>query len=116
MILYANDRDLIPEEVWIRLEGQSDDGASFRGGTLLNEPYSDFGVHKGKTLTVRGERPLPRLLPQPQVVTSPRSDLIENPVKSLRPRPDVKPPPDSSLARESASSSSSSSRTVAAIQ
>lgn len=52
VILYSKDREIIPEGVWVRLEGRSNDGASFRG-TLLNEPYSDFGVHEGETLTVR---------------------------------------------------------------
>lgn len=52
VILCSNDRELIPEGVWVRLEGQSDDGASLQG-TLLNEPYSDFGVHEGETVTVR---------------------------------------------------------------
>jgi hypothetical protein len=52
VILCSNDRELIPEGVWVRLEGQSDDGTSFQG-TLLNEPYSDFGVHEGETVTVR---------------------------------------------------------------
>ena len=52
VILCSNDRELIPEGVWVRLESQSDDGASFRG-MLLNEPYSDFGVHEGETVTVR---------------------------------------------------------------
>jgi hypothetical protein len=52
VILYSKDRELIPEGVWVRLEGQSDDGVSFRG-TLLNEPYSDFGVHEGEMVTVR---------------------------------------------------------------
>lgn len=52
MILYSKDPGLIPEGVWVRLEGQSDDGASLRG-TLLNEPYSDFGVHEGEMVTVR---------------------------------------------------------------
>ena len=51
VILCSNDRELIPEGVWVRLEGQSDDGASLRG-TLLNEPYSDFGVHEGEMVTV----------------------------------------------------------------
>ncbi|KLK88494.1 hypothetical protein SZ63_05635 [Methanoculleus sediminis] len=51
VILVSKDRELIPEGVWVRLEGQSDDGASFRG-TLLNEPYSDFGVHEGDMVTV----------------------------------------------------------------
>ena len=50
VILVSKDRELIPEGVWVRLEGQSDDGASFRG-TLLNEPYSDFGVHEGEMVT-----------------------------------------------------------------
>ncbi|MDN7013141.1 hypothetical protein FGW20_08830 [Methanoculleus sp. FWC-SCC3] len=52
VILYAKDHQTIPEGVWVRLEGQSDDGASLRG-TLLNEPYSDFGVHEGEIVTVR---------------------------------------------------------------
>ncbi|MFA7562317.1 MAG: hypothetical protein WCY70_02650 [Methanoculleus sp.] len=52
VILISRDRELIPEGVWIRLEGQSDDETSLRG-TLLNEPYSDFGVHEGEILTVR---------------------------------------------------------------
>ena len=51
VILVSKDRELIPEGVWVRLEGQSDDGASFRG-TLLNEPYSEFGVHEGEMVTV----------------------------------------------------------------
>jgi hypothetical protein len=51
VILYSNSQELIPEGVWVRLESQSDDGASFRG-TLLNEPYSDFGVHEGEIVTV----------------------------------------------------------------
>lgn len=51
VILVSKDRELIPEGVWVRLEGLSDDGASFRG-TLLNEPYSDFGVHEGEMVTV----------------------------------------------------------------
>lgn len=52
VILVSKDRETIPEGVWVRLEGQSDDGASLRG-TLLNEPYSDFGVHEGEMVTVR---------------------------------------------------------------
>ncbi len=52
VILISRDRELIPEGVWVRLEGQSNDGTSFQG-TLLNEPYSDFGVHEGETLSVR---------------------------------------------------------------
>ncbi|MDD4567727.1 MAG: hypothetical protein PHU37_07470 [Methanoculleus chikugoensis] len=51
VILYSKERELIPEGVWVRLESQSDDGASFQG-TLLNEPYSDFGVHEGEIVTV----------------------------------------------------------------
>ncbi|WP_067076909.1 hypothetical protein [Methanoculleus horonobensis] len=51
VILVSKDRETIPEGVWVRLEGQSDDGASLRG-TLLNEPYSDFGVHEGEMVTV----------------------------------------------------------------
>ncbi|WP_214084078.1 hypothetical protein [Methanoculleus sp.] len=51
-ILVSKDHQTIPEGVWVRLEDLSDDGASFRG-TLLNEPYSDFGVHEGEMLTVR---------------------------------------------------------------
>lgn len=43
---------MVPEGVWVRLEGQSDDATSLRG-TLLNEPYSDFGVHEGAMITVR---------------------------------------------------------------
>ncbi|WP_292364608.1 hypothetical protein [Methanoculleus sp. UBA208] len=52
VILYSKNHQTIPEGVWVRLEGQSDDGASLRG-TLLNEPYSDFGVHEGEMVTVR---------------------------------------------------------------
>lgn len=52
VILYSKDRETIPEGVWVRLEEQSGDGTSLRG-TLLNEPYADFGVHEGETLTVR---------------------------------------------------------------
>jgi len=52
VILVSKDRETIPEGVWVRLEEQSGDGTSFRG-TLLNEPYSDFGVHEGEMLTVR---------------------------------------------------------------
>ena len=52
VILFSKDRETIPEGVWARLEEQSGDGMSFRG-TLLNEPYSDFGVHEGEMLTVR---------------------------------------------------------------
>ncbi len=52
VVLISRDRELIPEGVWVRLEGQSGDELSF-WGTLLNEPYSDFGVHEGETLTVR---------------------------------------------------------------
>jgi len=51
-ILCSTDREMVPEGVWVRLEEQSDDGTSFRG-VLLNEPYSDFGVHEGETVTVR---------------------------------------------------------------
>jgi len=52
VILFSKDRETTPEGVWVRLEEQSGDGTSFRG-TLLNEPYSDFGVHEGEMLTVR---------------------------------------------------------------
>lgn len=52
VILFSKDRETIPEGVWVRLEEQSGGGMSFRG-TLLNEPYSDFGVHEGEMLTVR---------------------------------------------------------------
>lgn len=51
VILYSKERELIHEGVWVRLESQSDDGSSFQG-TLLNEPYSDFGVHGGERVTV----------------------------------------------------------------
>ncbi|WP_292518409.1 hypothetical protein [Methanoculleus sp.] len=51
VILYSKDREIIPEGVWVRLEEQSADGASFQG-TLLNEPYSNFGVHEGEMVTV----------------------------------------------------------------
>jgi hypothetical protein len=51
VILLSKDHEAIPEGVWVRLEEQSADGASFRG-TLLNEPYADFGVHEGEILTV----------------------------------------------------------------
>ena len=51
-VILSKDRETIPEGVWVRLEGQSDDSTSLRG-TLLNEPDSDFGVHEGETLTVR---------------------------------------------------------------
>ena len=52
VILLSRDRNVVPEGVWVRLEGQSDDATSLRG-TLLNEPYSDFGVHEGAMITVR---------------------------------------------------------------
>ena len=52
VILVSKDRELLPEGVWVRLEEQSDDGTSFQG-ILLNEPYSDFGVHEGDMVTVR---------------------------------------------------------------
>lgn len=51
VILFSKDQEKIPEAVWVRLEDQSGDGTSFQG-TLLNEPYSDFGVHEGETLMV----------------------------------------------------------------
>jgi len=51
-ILLSKDRETIPEGVWVRLEEQSADGGSFQG-VLLNEPYSDFGIHEGETVTVR---------------------------------------------------------------
>jgi len=51
VILFSKDLEMIPEGVWVRLEGQSGDGMSFRG-TLLNEPYADSGVHEGEMLTV----------------------------------------------------------------
>lgn len=37
--------------MWVRLESQPGDGASSRG-TLLNEPYSDFGMHEGEMVAV----------------------------------------------------------------
>ncbi|MDG6258193.1 MAG: hypothetical protein QCH35_11435 [Methanomicrobiaceae archaeon] len=51
-ILRANDQETIPEVVWVRLEDQSCNGTYFKG-KLLNEPHSDFGVHKDDMLTVR---------------------------------------------------------------
>ena len=52
VILLSTGGEIVPEGVWVRLERQSDDGATLRG-ILLNEPYSDFGVHEGDTITVR---------------------------------------------------------------
>lgn len=52
VLLASPDQKLDPELVWVRLNNQSEDGMSFQG-TLLNEPYSDFGVHEGDMLTVR---------------------------------------------------------------
>lgn len=52
VVLLSKDQNTLPERVWVCLERQSSDGTSFRG-TLLNEPYSDFGVHEGETLIIR---------------------------------------------------------------
>lgn len=52
VILFSKDGETIPEGVWVRLEEQSADATLFQG-TLLNEPYADFGVHEGEILTVR---------------------------------------------------------------
>ena len=52
VVLLSKDEEIIPEAVWVRLEKQSDDGATLRG-ILLNEPYSEFGVHEGDMITVR---------------------------------------------------------------
>ena len=52
VVLLSESGEIVPEGVWVRLEKQSDDGAILRG-ILLNEPYSDFGVHEGDMITVR---------------------------------------------------------------
>ena len=52
VVLLSKGGEIIPEAVWVRLEKQSDDGATLRG-ILLNEPYSEFGVHEGDMITVR---------------------------------------------------------------
>lgn len=52
VILLSNDEKIDSEVVWVRLNNQSADGTSFEG-TLLNEPYSDFGLHEGDELMVR---------------------------------------------------------------
>jgi hypothetical protein len=52
VVLLSESGEIVPEGVWVRLERQSDDGAILRG-ILLNEPYSDFGVHEGDMITVR---------------------------------------------------------------
>lgn len=54
VLLFTPDMAIEPELVWVRLSSQSEDGMSFQG-TLLNEPYSDYGVHEGEVLTVRLE-------------------------------------------------------------
>lgn len=51
VLLFTTDMVIQPELVWVRLNSQSEDGMSFQG-TLLNEPYSDYGVHEGGMLTV----------------------------------------------------------------
>lgn len=52
VLLFTTDKVIQPELVWVRLNSQSEDGMSFQG-TLLNEPYSNYGVHEGGMLTVR---------------------------------------------------------------
>lgn len=51
VILQSKDQETMHEIVWVRLEKQSCDCTVFQG-TLLNEPYSDFGVHEGDMLAV----------------------------------------------------------------